>query len=180
MAKGTQSRLYTAVNLVLLLFLAVFIVGFFALLFVEKYPSADSLVYEACTFERYERIHHGKYGDTYLIYVEEKEKPLRIDSITACLFSGKDLDGIKAGDIIVVSMEEGDGFLDLYSLSHGDNPIFTYEDFLEAQDGNDTVGAVGVGVMALLFIGLLIANVILYKKTGVCLYPYMRGYYRPR
>ena len=86
---------------------------------------------------------------------------------------------MKAGDIIVVSMEEGNRSLGLYSLSHGDNAVFTYENFLAAQDEDDSVGAVVMVVMSLLFIGLLMANMILYKKTGVCLYLYVRGYCRP-
>ena len=153
-------------NILLLLFAGLLMGGSVALWLVEQYPPADSLVYEACTFERYERISWGKYGDDHHLYVEEYEKPLEIDSITACAVNRNALQNIKVGDTIVVSKAEGKQSFTLYALSYGDTTIFAYEDFLATQNGNDTVGAVFTGIMSLLLVGLFIANVICYKKTG--------------
>ena len=180
MKRGKQSARFVATNMLFLLLAVLLIGGSLALALVEQYPPADSLVYEECTFERYERISWVKYGASYFIYVEEYGKPLEIDSISIRAIDLDALEAVKVGDSIVVSKEEGKKSFCLYALSHGDKDILAYEDFLATQNGDNSVGAVFTGVMSLLPIGLFIANVILYKKTGVCLYLYVRGYYRPR
>ncbi len=166
MKRGKQSARFVATNMLFLLLAGLLIGGSLALAFVEKYPSADELVYETCTFARCERISWGKYGDSYFIYVEEYGKPLEIDSISIRAIDREDLEAVKAGDSITVSKEEGNRSFSLYALSHGDKDILAYEDSLAQQKRNDNVGAVGVGLFSLLPIGLLAANVIHYRKTG--------------
>lgn len=166
MKRGEQSIRFVATGILLLLLAGILIGGSFALMFVEKFPSTDSLVYETCTFEKCERISSGKYADYYFIYVEEYDKPLKIDSIASRAIDPDALQKVRAGDVIVVSKDEGRRSFTLYSLSHGDATILAYEDFLETQDGNDSVGAAVMGVFSLLPIGLFIANVIHYRKTG--------------
>ena len=157
---------FVAINMLFLLLAVLLIGGSLALALVEKYPSADALVYETCTFARYERISWGKYGASYYIYVEEYGKPLEIDSLSIRGIDREALEAVKAGDSIVVSKEEGKNSFPLYALSHGDRDILAYEDFLAQQKRNDHVGAIVVGLFSLLPIGLLAANVILYRKTG--------------
>lgn len=157
---------FVAINMLFLLLAVLLIGGSLALALVEKYPSADALVYEACTFVRCERVSWGRYGDDYYIYVEEYGKPLEIDSISIRGIDREALEAVKAGDSIAVSKEEGTNSFPLYALSHGDRDILAYEDFLAQQKRNDHVGAIVVGLFSLLPIGLLAANVILYRKTG--------------
>ena len=166
MKRGKQSARFVAINMLFLLLAVLHIGGSLALALVEKYPSADALVYETCTFARCERISRGRYGDNYYIYVEEYGKTLEIDSISLRAIDPEALEAVKAGDSIVVSKEEGKNSFPLYALSHGDRDILAYEDFLAQQKRNDNVGAVVVGLFSLLPIGLLAANVILYRKTG--------------
>ena len=161
-----QRARFVAVSVLLLLLAVLHIGGSLALTLVEKYPSADALVYETCTFARYERISWGKYGASYYIYVEEYGKPLEIDSLSIRGIDREALEAVKAGDSIVVSKEEGKNSFPLYALSHGDRDILAYEDFLAQQKRDDNVGAIFVGLFSLLPIGLLAANVILYRKTG--------------
>ena len=166
MKRGKQSARFVAINMLFLLLAVLHIGGSLALALVEKYPSADALVYETCTFARCERVSWGKYGDNYYIYVEEYGKPLEIDSISIRGIDREALEAVKAGDSIVVSKEEGTNSFPLYALSHGDRDILAYEDLLAQQKRDDNVGAIGVGLFSLLHIGLLAANVILYRKTG--------------
>ena len=166
MKRGQQSARFVAINMLFLLLAVLLIGGSLALALVEKYPSADALVYETCTFARYERISWGKYGASYYIYVEEYGKPLEIDSISLRAIDREALEAVKAGDSIVVNKEEGNGSFSLYALSHGDRDILAYEDLLAQQKRDDNVGAIFVGLFSLLPIGLLAANVILYRKTG--------------
>ena len=161
-----QRARFVAVSVLLLLLAVLHIGGSLALTLVEKYPSADALVYETCTFARYERISWGKYGASYYIYVEEYGKPMEIDSLSIRGIDREALEAVKAGDSIVVSKEEGKNSFPLYALSHGDRDILAYEDFLAQQKRDDNVGAIFVGLFSLLHIGLLAANVILYRKTG--------------
>ena len=176
MRKGEQPIQFVLISLLFLLLAGLFIWDFFALMFAEKYPPADSLVYETCTVVEYELVSTAK-SSHYSIYVEEYEKPLEIDSIVIKSIDRDALQKLKAGDTVMVSKAEGKRSLNLYSLSHGDTVILAYEDFLTAHDGNDSVGVAVTGIMSLLQIGLLIANVIHYKETGKCL-P-MRSRYRP-
>lgn len=161
-----QRTRFVAVSVLLLLLAVLLIGGSLALALVESYPSADALVYETCTFARCERISWGRYGDNYYIYVEEYGNPLEIDSISLRAIDREALEAVKAGDSIVVSKEEGKNSFPLYALSHGNQDILAYEDFLAQQKRDDNVGAVLVGLFSLLPIGLLAANVILYRKTG--------------
>ena len=176
MKRGKQSARFVATNMLFLLLAGLFIWGFFALMFAEKYPPADSLVYETCTVVEYELVSTAK-SSHYSIYVEEYEKPLEIDSIVIKSIDRDALQKVKAGDTVMVSKAEGKRSLNLYSLSHGDTVILAYEDYLTAHDGNNSVGVAVTGIMSLLQISLLIANVIHYKETGQCL-P-MRSRYRP-
>ena len=166
MKRGKQSARFVAINMLFLLLAVLHIGGSLALALVETYPSADALVYETCTFARCERISWGRYGDDYYIYVEEYGKPLEIDSLSLRGIDREALEAVKAGDSIVVSKEEGKNSFPLYALSHGDRDILAFEDFLAQQKRDDNVGAIGVGLFSLLHIGLLAANVILYRKTG--------------
>lgn len=161
-----QRTRFVAVSVLLLLLAVLHIGGSLVLALVESYPSADALVYETCTFARCERVSWGRYGASYYIYVEEYGKPLEIDSISLRAIDREALEAVKAGDSIVVSKEEGNGSFSLYALSHGDRDILAYEDLLAQQKRDDNVGAVFVGLFSLLPIGLLAANVILYRKTG--------------
>ncbi len=176
MKREKQSGRFVFITLLLLLFAGLFLGGFFALMFAEKYPSADSLVYENCTVVEYELVSTAR-SSRYYIYVQEYDKPLEIDSIVIRTIDRDAMQRMRAGDTVTVSKDEGKRSFDLYSLSHGDTVILAYEDFLAAHDGNDLVGVAITSSMFLLQIGLLIANTVYYKRTGRCL-P-RRNRYRP-
>ena len=93
-------------------------------MFAEKYPSADSLVYENSTVVDYELVSTGR-ASWYYIYVEEYEKPLEIGTIVMREIDRDALRWMNAGDTIVVSHYEGKRSLNLYALSHGDTVILS-------------------------------------------------------
>ena len=162
MLSKTQMAGFIAGNILFLLLASLFIGGSLALLFVDRYPPAEELVYTSCTFQRYEQFSRGKHLDHY-VYVQEYGKPLKIDDIAIRAVDRGALEDLKAGDIIVVSKDED---LHLYSLSRGGKSILSYEDFLAKHEGNALVGAVLAGLFSLLPIGLFVANLIHFKKTG--------------
>ena len=146
---------------------------FFAVIFIGMvadggYPSPDELVYEECTFERYE-IRKHKSGRSYLVYLEEYGDELEIDSIVSKPVSNKVnvelLDGLRAGDRVTVSHDE-DG--DVYSMAYGDSYILSYEGFLSAHESNDRLGMIIMPILLCLSVGLLVGNCVFWKKTGEC------------
>lgn len=165
MRKGEQPIQFVLISFLFLLLAGLFIWGFFALMFAEKYPPADSLVYETCTVVEYELVSTAK-SSHYSIYVEEYEKPLEIDNIVMNVIDREALLELEAGDTIVVSHYEGKRSFNLYTLSHADKTILAYEDYLAEHEGNNTIGIWVTGVLSLSSIALLIANTIHYKKTG--------------
>ena len=80
---------------------------------IEEYPSEDSLVYEECTFIKYE-FKETKYRKTstmkyYYLYVEEYVEPLIIDNIVFGEINEEALQSLMGGDKVVVSLFEDEG-----------------------------------------------------------------------
>jgi hypothetical protein len=148
-----------------LLLAGLFIWAFVNLMILENAPAAESLVFEECTFERYEIVNDSK-TICYFLYVEEYEKPLEIDSIVVGVIDRDTLREVGSGDTIVVSKYEGKKSFPLYALSYGNKAILAYEDYLTEHDGNNSLGIWITGIFSLLMVILLIANTIHYKQTG--------------
>ena len=134
----------------------------------EKYPSADSLVYEECAFVRCEYKSTAK-SSRYYIYVEEYEKPLEIDNIVIGQIDREALLALEEGDTITISKYEGRKEYTLYSMSHGETDILSYENYLSKHTGNNTTGIVVCSILLCMTVGLCIGSVVLYRKTGECL-----------
>ncbi len=128
------------------------------------YPSPEDIMYEECTFERYE-IRKHKSGRSYLVYLEEYEEALKIDSIVSRHVNKGVLEDLQAGDGVTVSIDE-DG--NLYAMVHGDSYILSYEDFLSAHEINHRNGMIIAPILVCLSAALVIGNCVLWKKTGEC------------
>ena len=146
-------------------FFLYFLVGVVA---IGKYPSADSLVYEECTFVRCEQKNTAK-SSRYYIYAEEFEKPLEIDNIVLGQIDREALLALELGDKITVSKYDGKKEYTLYSLSHGETDILSYQDYLSRHNSNNTTGIVVCSILLCMTVGLFIGSVIHYRKTGKCL-----------
>ena len=136
---------------------------------IGKYPSANSLVYEECTFVRCEQKNTAK-SSRYYIYVEEYEKPLEIDNIVLGQIDREALLALELGDKITVSKYDGKKEYTLYSLSHGETGILLYEDYLLRHNKNNAIGMVISSVFLSMVVGIFIWSVYYYKKTGKCLH----------
>jgi hypothetical protein len=135
---------------------------------IGKYPSADSLVYEECTFVRCEQKNTAK-SSLYYIYVEEYEKPMEIDNIVISQIDREALFTLEPGDKITVSKHDGQKECTLYSLSHGETDILSYQDYLSRHNNNNMTGIVVCSILLCMTVGLFIGSVIHYRKTGECL-----------
>lgn len=150
---------------------------FFSVLFIitvsTDYPSEESLVYEECTFIKYEhnKRKNGKYNEAhyYSIYVKEYKQPLEIDNI---VFDDADKDvlsGIKEGDKITVCKYEDDGEMILVSASYNGDYVLTFDDYITIHKENDTALNKVWIFFIIIFVSLFIWGVIHYKRTGECL-----------
>ena len=146
---------------ILFVFFAVIYIGFLSS--GGDYPSPEDIVYEECTFERYE-IRKHKSGRSYLVYLEEYEEALKIDSIVSKHVNKTVLGGLRAGDTVTVSYDE-DG--DVYSMARGDSYILSYEDFLSAHEINYRYGMMFLLILMCLTAALIVGYCVLWKKTGV-------------
>ena len=142
----------------------------FAVIFIGKlsyggdYPASEELVYEECTFVRYE-MKKTKYGGIYWVELEEYEESLKIDSLVYKHVNKGVLEDLRAGDTVTVSYDE-DG--DVYSMARGDSYILSYEDFLSAHESNHRNGMIIAPILVCLSAALVIGNCVLWKKTGEC------------
>ena len=128
------------------------------------YPSPEDIVYEECTFVRYE-IKKTKSARIYRIEFEEYEEYLEIDNIVSKHVNKTVLGGLRAGDTVTVSYDE-DG--DVYSMARGDSYILSYEDYLSAHESNHRNGMIIAPILVCLSAALVIGNCVLWKKTGEC------------
>ena len=157
------------------IFLFLVLMGLFILvLFMLKSnkPPEDTLVYEKCTFIKYESVKYESSHSTgyrYHIYVKEYDKPLEIFDIVYDKVLETDLSELNSGDKITVSIFEGKDEIELCSLSCAGDYILLYSDYVTAYKEN-----LRMAFITTLFIsgGSLVAFVIgafYYKKTGRCL-----------
>ena len=130
-------------------------------------PPAETLVYEKCTFVKYEleqkKGAKGKVYNHYYIYVEEYAEPLEIDEMVFQTIKEKELLSLKNGDKITVSISDT---AYLYSLFYGDDYIWSYEDYLIVHKDDDKVGFIVASTLSCLGFVPFIIGVIYYKKTG--------------
>ncbi len=149
------------------LLLAVPFLIFLIMSLTIKYPPQDSLVYEECTFIKYEYVkeEHRKSAsqEYYHIYVEDYSAPLEIDNIVFDKIRKKSLSTLEKGDKITISKDFSDNTL--YSMSHNDDYIMSYDTYLEVHKENDKLGILVWCVGICIGIGLFTAEVIYYKKT---------------
>lgn len=148
------------------IFFVLFAVIYIGMLFGGgDYPSPEDIVYEECTFERYE-IRKHKSGRSYLVYLEEYEEALKIDNIVSRHVNKGVLEDLQAGDGVTVCIDE-DG--KLYAMAHGESYILSYEDYLSAHESNHGFAMIGLPVFMCLYAALVIGNCVFWKKTGKCI-----------
>ena len=140
---------------------------------IEEYPTEDSLVYEECTFIKYE-FKETKYRKTstmkyYYLYVEEYGEPLIIDNIVFSKTNEEILQSLIGGDKITVSLFEDKDKLYLYSASYKQSDILSYEAYFAQHESNDSIGVIVCSVVLCMSLALFIAEVYYYKKNGKCL-----------
>ena len=163
-----QRVAFIAQSILLLCAIGFFLYFLVGVVTIGKYPSADSLVYEECTFVRCEQKNTAK-SSRYYIYAEEFEKPLEIDNIVIGQIDREALLALEEGDTITISKYEGRKEYTLYSMSHGETDILSYENYLSKHTGNNTTGIVVCSILLCMTVGLFIGAVIHYRKTGKCL-----------
>ena len=134
------------------------------------YPSKDTLVYEECTFIRYdyEKSENAKGSVTkyYNVYVEEYATPLEIDNIVYDDIDTRVLHKLKAGDTITVSIKEFKGAYSLYALYLGDECVLSYDEYLSVHKNNSD-GTIKILIVLLVITsGWLLAEIIYFKEKG--------------
>lgn len=134
---------------------------------IDDPPPAETLVYENCTFVKYEfeqkKGARGSVYNHYYIYVEEYEEPLEIDEMVFQSIKESELLSLRSGDKITVSISDK---AYLYSLFYGDDYIWSYEDYLIVHKDNDKVGFIVASMLSCLGFVPFIIGIIHYKKTG--------------
>ena len=128
------------------------------------YPSPEDIVYEECTFLRYE-MKKTRHARTYWVELEEYEEALKIDSIVSKHVNKGVLEDLQAGDGVTVSIDE-DG--NMYAMAHGDSYILSYENYLSAHEINYRYGMIFLPILMCLTAALIVGYCVLWKKTGEC------------
>ena len=135
-----------------------------------NYPAKSDLVFEECTFIRYdyEKSENAKGSVTkyYNVYVEEYATPLEIDNIVYDDIDTRVLHKLKAGDIITVSIKEFKGAYSLYALYLGDECVLSYDEYLSVHKNNSD-GTIKILIVLLVITsGWLLAEIIYFKEKG--------------
>lgn len=168
MITDKEKRNHIIISFIALSAASLFLCAFFALLFAEPYPAADALVYEECTFVKYEQ-RKSRAGKTYYVSVKEYFDPLKIDNIVSSSASEERLKSLENGDKIKVSIRKTENGNDLYYMSSGQTSILTYEDYLAEHSGNTNVGYIILPIFSLVSMAFFTAETVYYKKYGFCL-----------
>lgn len=103
--------------------------NFFQCVTADFLPESE-LVYEECTFKWYDHEVERRRVNYYYIYVNEYDKPLKIDGKVFKETDEKALSEIEMMDKITVSIFNKGDDLYLYSVSHGDVQILSYDVFV--------------------------------------------------
>jgi hypothetical protein len=94
---------------------------------------------------------------------------MEIDNIVISQIDREALFTLEPGDKIAVSKHDGQKEYTLYSLSHGETDILSYQDYLSRHNNNNMTGIVVCSILLCMTVGLFIGSVIHYQKTGECL-----------
>ena len=130
-----------------------------------RYPEAEDLNHEACTYLYYERKSVGRGDYQYHIWVKEYDEPLIIDNIVQRATDRSLLESLQSGDPLQISLEDHDGFY-LYEVSaHGDD-ILSYENYLARHRNNERVGIIFFALVSVISFSFLVSGIIYYIKTG--------------
>lgn len=167
--KDNDNKSFIIQNIFLSSILAIFVVMFICVLLIKGYPNKSELIYENCTFIRYEYEKNiGTHGSSKkcLIYVNEYETPLEIDNIVVNEINANVLNSIKSGDEIVVSIQYDHDKYNLYSMAYKERFVLSYDDYLTRHTKNNRIGIVVTSIMIAITASLLIFGIIYYKKTG--------------
>ena len=163
-AKASRGEFIASIVALSFLFV-LFAVIFIWMIPAVDYPASEELVYEECTFVRYE-ISKTRNSKIYRVYLEEYEEPVRIDKIVSkSLNSTVDtgiLYGLREGDKVTVSVDE-DG--DLYAMAYGESYILSYEDFLSAHESNHTLAMIVLPVFMCLSAAIIVGECFKIKRS---------------
>ena len=145
-----------------------------------EYPTKDSLVYEECTFIKYDFISKESRNHSttryYNIYVKEYDEPLGIDNIIYDRVHQGYLGNLKKGDKITVSIKKDEKRPNLYVMSYDKKYILSYDDYRDGHMKNDEIGHILFPILTCMITGLFIAEFIHYKTKGKPL-PWPRSVY---
>lgn len=153
----------------LLLAVAAFALFCLISLITVDYPAHEALVYEECTFVKYEKKVSATSKGTssrYYIFVEEYDKGLEIDNIVFTEQQEEILQTILTGDKIKVSIYENKKQFDLFSMVYQEKTVLSYEDYLSAHNRNNTAGIIGCAFCEVCTGALFIGEILRYKRTG--------------
>ena len=107
----------------------------------QKTPEFEELKTEEYTFvkEKYYPLWLGAILDVesrYEIYVLERDDPFLISGIVFGKIDGEALDSLEPGDTISVTFEDRANRPYVYSLKCGEDTVFSYEEYAEADNKN--------------------------------------------
>ena len=102
-----------------------------------------------------------------IVYAEETDKPLVIDSVVYPYADVDALELIPSGETITVGIQsENSSHYEIASLRYGDKTILSFKDYLTAHRRNKVIGIVALSIFSLIFFSLNVWGVISYVRTG--------------
>ena len=139
-----------------------------------NYPAKSDLVFEECTFIRYEYKYYdpikGSDYEEYHIFVEEYDEPLEISNTTFDEADINALQNLKTGDKVTISIDNHFDQLFLYSLSCENTYILSYDDYLsENIEVDKTIIIICIGFI-IFGIAFSLIDVIYKKIKGKSLF----------
>ena len=153
-----------------LLILAVVFWCFFVAGLVSEYPTAESLVYEECTFEKYKKVKHerenNRIEENYYIYVEEYPLFLVIDNSVFDKTDETVLAELEAGDKLLISTYYYAETDYVQAMSHNGIEILSYEDSVAKKIAMDRRRTIIAFVFGCIMTTGLVVGIVSYNKTG--------------
>ena len=159
----------TVLGILCFCFSVFYLVCLIGVINIDPYPSEDSLIYENCSFVKYEYIlkrSTRSKSERYHIYVEEYDKPLEIDNIVFHMTNEDVLFHLEPGAQVAVSIRESKDKLTLYTIAYDGVNILSYDDYVKIHTRNNNTGIVVLSALFCVSLGLCFAEYIHIKRHG--------------